>query len=233
MPLLVGDGGGGGGGKVNSASGHSTGNKTSKTAPKPKPATVPNPYPAYDQQQAISRRVQQPAPNYNSNGGGGGGYSSPTPAAAPKPAAPVAPPKPKPTFDQWLSKDSDYQSAFAAYNLQLEQAKTAHDANVQGAQMDQTNQVNDWQTQFDRGSQQLLDDFASRGLGNSGLFADAKAKYTSDSEATKQALMDAILRRIQGEDSSLTGTTTNIQQQIQEAKNLAAKRGAGQFSGTV
>lgn len=231
MPLLSDGGGGVAAPRTNSQSGRNTGNKTRQTAPKQKPAQVANPYPAYDQQQAISRRVQQPAPNYNSNGGGGGGYAAPTSPAAPKPAAPVAPPKP--SFDQWLAKDSDYQSAFAAYNLQLEQAKTARDANVQAAQMDQTNQVNDWQTQFDRGSQQLLDDFASRGLGNSGLFADAKAKYTSDSEATKQALMDAILRRIQGEDSSLTGTTTNIQQQIQEAKNLAAKRGAGQFSGTV
>lgn len=227
MPLLVGDGGGGGTSKTNSQSGHSTGNKTPKTAPRPKPPTAPNPYPSYTapQQTAITNRI-----NGGGGGGNGGGYNSPTPTPAPKPAPP---PPPKPSFDQWLMKDSDYQSALAAYNLQLEQAKTAHDTNIQAANMDQTNQVNDWQTQFERGSEQLLNDFASRGLGNSGLFADAKAKYVSDSEATKQSLIDAIMRRIQGEDASLTGTQTNIQQQIQEAKNLAAKRGAGQFSGTV
>jgi len=228
MPLLVGDGAGGTG-ATNSASGHSTGNKTPRTAPKPKPPVAANPYPSYSapaQQTAINNRI-------NSGGskpsGNVGGPTSPAPAPAPKPA----PAPPKPSFDQWLMKDSDYQAAISAYNLQLEQARTAHDNNIQAANMDQTNQLSDWQTQYDRGSEQLLNDFASRGLGNSGLFADAKAKYTTDSEATKQALIDAIMRRIQGEDANLTGTQTNIQQQIQAAKNEAAKRGAGQFTGTV
>jgi len=162
--------------------------------------------------------------------------SSPAPthsASAPTHPAAATPPQKLPTFDQWAMKDSAYQQAISAYNLALSNAQTAHDANIAAANQDQTNQINDWQTQYDRGSQSMLDDFASRGLGNSGLYADARAKYTSDAEAQKQSLLDAIMRRIQGEDTSLTGTQTDIQAQIQAAKQAAAARGAGQYSGTV
>lgn len=187
---------------------------------------------------AVSRRIN--------NNGGGGGYSSPTPKPAPSapisggikqgkpPAKPATPAKPKlPTFDQWAMKDSAYQQALADYNLAVSQYQTTHDNNVSMAEQDRSNQLNDWQTQYDRGLQGLLDDFAARGLGNSGLYADAQTKYTSDAEAQKQALMDAILRRITGEDQALTDNNTAAQQALQQAKQLAAQRGAGQFSGTV
>lgn len=181
---------------------------------------------------AVARRM-----NRNAGGGNGGGSGKngggKTPSTAPaKPAAP-AKPVALPTFDQWAMKDSAYQQALAEYNLQISNQQNEHDTNISAARQDETNQTGDWQTQFERGQQGLLDDFAARGLGNSGLYADASQKYVSDQEAQKQSIMDAILRRIQGADSQLTGDKTASDNWLQEQKLAAAQRGAGKFSGTV
>lgn len=208
------------GGRVNA------GPKPTKKAPKSK-NTSNNNSPA--RQDAMTRRAN--SGGYSGGGGnsGGGGGNRNKP---PKPATPAKPAQ-LPTFDEWAMKDSAYQQALADYNLRLSNAQNKHDTLISAANQDQTNQIGDWQTQFERGQQGLLDDFAARGLGNSGLYADAQQKYVSDSEAQKQAIMDAILRRIQGADSELAGNKTAEEQALQQAKLAAAQRGAGKYSGTV
>lgn len=213
------------------------------TTPKPAtPAPKPKPKPSTG---AVSRRItanttsnsKSTAPKSTAPKSTTPTVSKPkptTPAPVAKPAAPATPATPAlPSFDEWAMKDAEYQQALASYNLQLANAQNNRDTDIAAANQDQTNQLSDWQTQFDRGQQGLLDDFAARGLGNSGLFVQARDQYVSDAEAQKQALMDAILRRIQGADTSLTGEKTKAQDYLQQQKLLAAQRGAGQFSGTV
>lgn len=201
-------------------------NPNQRSVPQPRPSSggsTPKPTSG-----SISRRASGSSSVPGGGAPGGAGRTA-TPVAIPKPAPTPALPR----FDQWAMKDAAYQQALSEYNLNIANSQTAHDQSVSQAGQDQTAQLGDWQTQYDRGNESLLNDFAARGLGNSGLFADAQQKYTSDAEAQKQSVIDAIMRRISGADQQTTDTKTTLEQQLAQAKQLAAQRGAGQYSGTV
>lgn len=146
----------------------------------------------------------------------------------PTPAAPA-----KPSFSDWLAKDSIYQDALSAYNRDLANLQSEYDYNVSAANTDKTNQLGDWQTQYDRDLESMLENFAARGMANSGAFADERSRYISDQEAIKQSLIDAISRRLDALGTDLQSGKNQLMDTLTLAKRAAAERGAGQYSGVT
>lgn len=219
--LEAGGGGGGGGGGFGSGLG-SIFNSVKKSFPQSAPP--------------------KKKPNYSYGGGGGGGnnhYHSPQPTYNPphysRPAVgstskgTVAPSVPAPTkppmsLDQWLAQDTVFQSSKNSYAKALqdymaqdaaERAKynNEYGASVQKLQQDKT--IN---------QQALNDDYASRGLLTSGLYANALNEF-QNKYATQQADMERAKQAYLGDlTTDQNNFKTQQQLQIQQAQDAAAAR---------
>lgn len=153
---------------------------------------------------------------YSSGGGGGGGISSKPVIKAPSLAA-------------YLGTDSTYQQALsggkrtlADFISQLNQkrgdATTQYNTTSAGMERDRTQQLSD-----------LRDEFASRGLIQSGLYGEQQGKfqqqYTDQSNALKQQQTSLL--------ADLMSQQTNYQREqdlaLQAAKQQAIQRRAAQY----
>ncbi len=131
-------------------------------------------------------------------------------------------------FESWLAKDSTYQDALNSYNRSMAEATSTKDYLTNVANTDQANQLADWDVQYNRGLDSLLEDFAARGMANSGAYAQERSNYMSDQESARQALMDAIARRIEEVNTGYESTQTGLNDTLALARREAADRGRDQ-----
>lgn len=170
------------------------------------------------------------------NGGGGNGYraasgpqvSTPRPPVGNTPSGQIAASLPAPTpppvsVEDFLAKDtafrsqqSAYQKALADYAAQMQ----AEQGKYNGEFSAQTKQLGLDRTE---GVTNLRDDYASRGLVNSGVFADAlgdlNTKFdtsAADLERAKQAYMDDLTT---GQTNFKTTQQTLLEKARQDALN--------------
>lgn len=237
--MAAGGGGGGGGSTANNytsyGGAYNYGAKKSAVKARPKKPAVKAPAkravtPKRPIVRATPRNPVRPSGN---GGGGGGGYSSrntngvgssSTGAVVPKVAAPVVP-----SDTDWLKTDSTYLQQSAAlkkalqdYTLQQGQAKTGYETNY-------ASDLNAWGTNQKAALGDLENDYASRGLLNSGLYADSLATTNNDWDQRKSALEQARMQYMQGLTSDLTNFTAQQGLTDTQARQEAAARKAAKY----
>lgn len=165
-----------------------------------------------------------------SYGGGGGGVGS-TRTGAISSFAPPPPPKPPapPTLEAFSAKDSTYQSqlsalkkALADYLAQQGQSKTQY----------LTSYGADKKTLGENRTQGLSDlenDYASRGLLQSGLYADSLSDLNADFDKRQAALDQARAAFLAQQTNDLTNFKSEQQIAQQKALQEAAARRAAQY----
>lgn len=188
--------------------------------------------------------------NRNSGGGGGarrssgGGNYSPQPSvhyqSPPRPAvgttskgtvSPSVPaPTPKPiSLDDWLAKDTAFQSSKSNYQRALDDYMAQMQAEQGKYNNEYTSGLNKLNVEKGDAQTALNDDYASRGLLNSGLYATALNDFQQN-YATKQGDME---RAKSAYFNDLNTDKTNFQTQqsleLDKAKQAAAARRAAQF----
>lgn len=167
-----------------------------------------------------SSNVTRPAVGSNSSGAISKTVTTPVVATpTPKPAAPAVP-----TIDQWLAKDAVYnqqKNAFnkaladylAQYNNQQNQYTTDFNANLGNIGKDQELQ-----------RKALEDDYASRGLMNSGLFADALNQFNTGYDERRTAMETAKANFLTNLLSQRNNYNSEQQALLDKAKQDAVNR---------
>lgn len=167
-----------------------------------------------------SSSVTRPAVGSNSSGAISKTVTTPVVATpTPKPAAPAVP-----TIDQWLAKDAVYnqqKNAFnkaladylAQYNNQQNQYTTDFNANLGNIGKDQELQ-----------RKALEDDYASRGLMNSGLFADALNQFNTGYDERRTAMETAKANFLTNLLSQRNNYNSEQQALLDKAKQDAVNR---------
>lgn len=155
--------------------------------------------------------------SYSGGGGGGGGSYS-----APKVSIP--------SIAKYLGTDSAYQTAVSGGKRTLHdfisditrrrgEAGTQYNQTLSGMERDRGNQLND-----------MRQEFASRGIINSGLFADAEGKFQT--QYTDQ--LNALKQQQAGLLADLLSQQNNAQREyelaLQQAKQEALARRAAQYN---
>jgi hypothetical protein len=115
-----------------------------------------------------------PAPRVGSNSSGRVSYTAPPPTPAP-------PPRPKPPSQgDWIGKDTTYQQQQSAYNQALKDYAAQFTA-------EQGKYNNEFAAGMDKlgldrtqGAEDLQNDYASRGMLTSGVYADALNDFNKD-----------------------------------------------------
>lgn len=140
-----------------------------------------------------------------------------------------APTKPPMTLDQWLASDTAFQSQKTAYDKALKDYAAQDAAERAKYGQEYTASLGKLNTEKGEGQQALNDDYASRGLMSSGLYADALNDFQNNF-ATRQADLE---RARQAYLADLTTDKTNFstQQQLElkKAQDAAAARRAAQL----
>ncbi len=169
---------------------------------------------------AIRRRQQKNEPakpaGYQAEKGKGGGNptSKKLKAAATRPhtPAPVAPgPIQPPGLDEFLAGDVDYQSGMSGLQRALQQYRLQNESaqgNVKSTYQTAINRMGEERT---KALQSMKDDFASRGLLDSGMYAQANSDYDTsynqqlaDLGTDQQSSLQALLDELSGEESNNT-----------------------------
>lgn len=167
---------------------------------------------------------------YGSTGGGyqGGGGVGSSRSGSISYSAPPPPPKP-PSLADFLAKDS----AYSTQKSSLAKAKADYAAQQQKAQTQYlTGYASDADTLKQNRAASLADlenDYAGRGMMNSGLYADSLATTNNDWDKRTSALEAAKAAFLSG----LTDDATNFSQEqliaLQKAEAEAAARRAAQY----
>lgn len=162
-----------------------------------------------------------------SSSGGGAGYGS-SPTGQISQAAPTPPPRP-PSLADFLGSDSVYTQQMSAldkaradYLAQQGQAKTQYLTGYTG----DLNQLNENRTE---GLGNLENDFASRGLLRSGLYADDMAHMNKDFDTKQSNLEQAKANFIAQLAQDLTNFSGEQDITRTKAKSDAAARRAAQY----
>lgn len=192
----------------------SSGTRTASRSTTRKPVT---PTRGYTPQRSVSRqptynppRVSRPAVGSTSKG-----------TVAPSVPAPARPPM---TLDQWLANDTTFKSSKDAYSRALqdymtqdtaERSKYDNEYNSSLEKMAQDKTVN---------QQALNDDYAGRGLLNSGLYANALNEF-QNKYSTQQADLERARSAYFGDLNVDKSNFQNQQQlELQKAQQAAAAR---------
>ena len=167
--------------------------------------------------------------NYGGGGGGGVGSNRYGNISNFAPTPPPAPPRP-PSLEAFSAKDSTYQSqlsalkkALADYMAQQGQSKTQY----------LTGYTSDRDTLGKNRTQGLSDlenDYASRGLLQSGLYADSMSDLNTDFDKRQAALDQARAAFLAQQTSDLTNFKSEQQLTQQKALQEAAARRAAQYT---
>jgi hypothetical protein len=135
-----------------------------------------------------------------------------------------------PTVDQWLAGDTTYQD-------QIAQLQRAYAEMVAGQKLDETNyqtsyaqQLRDLNNSKTQGFTNLQDDYASRGLLKSGLYADAYSQLQDQYNNQQTGLDTARAQYEAGLNQSLTGFTNDQNTTKTSAMQEAIARRAAKFN---
>lgn len=164
-------------------------------------------------------------------------YVPPRPAVGSTSKGTIAPSLPKPapaptpmTLDQWLAGDTAYMGQKSSY----EKALKDYQAQKAGEQGKYTNEYNAsvQKLNTDKLNQQtaLTDDYAGRGLLQSGVYADALGDFQNNFKAQAADLERAKGAYFGDLATDSTNFTTQQQLQMQQAKDAAAARRAAKYN---
>ena len=206
--------------------------------PKPKPKPKPTYHPP--------KQRYTPPPTYNpppppSGGGGGGGGSSyggggggvgsgrgGNISRVATPAPPPPPPKP-PSLSQFLKKDSTYTTQVADLKNALAQYIANQGQNRAEYQTNYAGDVRDIRKGRKEGLTGLEQDFAGRGLLNSGLYANQMQELNSSWDQHRSDLDKARAAYLAGLKSDLGNFREDQRVARQKAKSSAANRRAVKY----
>ena len=154
------------------------------------PVYSPAPQSAYAPAPIYQQPAYSPAPINYGGGGGGGGYA---PSPAPEPAPMPAPRRP--TESEWLAGDSEYQAQVNEYNRALDTFKQR--INRKKSLFDEDYKTSEGVTNKNQATSlgALGEDFAARGMSNSGLF---DASRTEVQDNFKRQLNNLLMVRDRG-----------------------------------
>lgn len=164
------------------------------------------------------------------NGGGGGGVGTNRTGGISNFAPPPAPPAP-PNLEAFSAKDSTYQNQLSALKKALADYMAQQG---QGKNQYLTSYASDAKSLGENRTQGLDDlgnDFASRGLLQSGLYADSLSDLNSDFDKRQAALDQARAAFLAQQGSDLTNFKSEQQLTQQKALQEAAARRAAQYGG--
>lgn len=189
------------------------------------PSYTPPPQTYYPPPQTFSQPF---IPQQTFSGGGGGGNIQAFSAPAPAPAPPPPPPPPKRpaalNATDWLQGDSGYQDQMSEYDRaaatflarikkEKEQFNLDNDVAVKGNSRNRGVALQD-----------NADDFAARGMMNSGLFDQESQELTGRFNEQDSLLARILQRQIGDADDRLADNRTEIQLGRGNAKRQALAR---------
>lgn len=178
------------------SSGNWSGNKAVKVSAAPSyshSVAAPAPRPTYTPQSPSrppAARQSTPATNYGSNASGN------IVPAAPAPTVPAAPAPP--SIEQWLANDTTYKSQHDALTKAISDYVLQSTASQNQYGVDYTTNTGKLAENRTNGGLGLQDDYASRGLMNSGLYAkaygDLQTQYDSQQKDLDTAKANFITK---------------------------------------
>lgn len=182
----------------------------------------------------------------------GGQYKSSTPRAVPqatqgpiqrsgtpsapakKPAPKKAAPKPKiPGINKYLAGDTTYNDQTSQLRAQLEKFKTDNASQQSMVGQDFQTALQKMMSQRDSDLGNIQNDFAARGLLNSGLYTDAVGKYNTDYESQKGDLQTGEQRSLSQLLADLSNYQTENSSGMTAAQQDAIRRRAQQYGITA
>lgn len=222
-------GGGGGGSSFNASRAGSSLFYRPSSGAVPYPARVNSPIPSAFRRPTVAappvnspvRRPvapRAPAPSRPISSGNSIGSNSTgriSPIAPPPPAAPPPPPA-APDINQWLAGDTTYKSQMDASHKALQDYLTQMTGQQNTYNQDYQKNILNLGDQQKQGQGDLENDYASRGLSQSGLMIDALAKFKTEYDKRQSDLASGRASFLQ----DLTSGKTNFQstQGLQEQK---------------
>jgi hypothetical protein len=152
---------------------------------------------------------------------------NPTPQPAPQTAAPAAPQPPKQqSLDDWLAGDTTYNQQQANFN----KAKADYDAQYT-QQQQQTNRdyatstrALNQQGTLDRENQ--MNDYAGRGIVNSGVYANALSQYNDQFNTKMNNLNQGLQDTLNNQNMARTNFLRQTQYEQDAARQDAVRRRA-------
>lgn len=145
-------------------------------------------------------------------------------ASTPAPSAPAQNP-----LDQWLAGDSTYQSQLANYN----KSRADYDAQWWGQKNNTTRDYDistralNQQGEVDRDNQ--MNDYAGRGVLNSGVYGTALADYNQNFNTKLQNLLQGKNDSLANQENAKTNFYRQLQFEMDAAKQDAIRRRAQQL----
>jgi hypothetical protein len=177
-----------------------------------RPKARPSPNPTY------SRGFTYRPPR-NSGGGGsfsGGGFVGGGGGGS------VSRPKPPPSLSQWLARDADYQDQQRSFSRALSDFTADYTRKRGKVTGDYQSGVKSMGEQRVKDLQDIMNDFAARGLLQSGLYGQRQSDY----EKQYQQNLSDLTRQETSSLSDLDSEKTQFTRQQQLAKETARKEAA-------
>lgn len=145
---------------------------------------------------------------------------------APSVPAPAPPPM---TLDQWLAKDTSYLTQKNAYDKALKDYAAQDTAERNKYTNEYNSSLGKLNLEKTDAQSALNDDYAGRGMLNSGLYADALNDFQNN-YATRQADLERARQAYLNDlTTDKTNFTTQQQLELQRAKDAAAARRTAQL----
>jgi LysM repeat protein len=158
-------------------------------------------------------------PNYNK------AVTQAAPVATPQaPQAPVAPPTP--SLEEWLAGDSTYNSQQAGYNRSKADYEAQYNQQQQNTNRDYaiSQRALDQQGTTDRDQQ--LNDYAGRGIVNSGVYGTALSEYNQGFNTKVANLNQGLQDTLNNQNNAHTNYLRQLQLEQDTAKQDAIRRRA-------
>lgn len=198
----------------------------SANAPMRRVPSAPNHAPA------VSRRI---------NGGGGGntaprytsgkniGSNSTGRISPVAPPAPPAPKKPPMSIEQWLAGDTAYKQQTAAQTKGLADYQTQMGAQEANYRTDYTRNDLNQDDQYKVNKQSMADDYASRGMSESGLAVKSYADLATEYQKQQSALSTGQAQYLANNQTGLANYKSTQNIDAQRYKNEAVQRRAAKL----
>lgn len=177
---------------------------------------------------APQRSYRPPAPK---------SYTPPRPAVGSTSKGTIAPsvpkPQPKPTpmsLDQWLGADTAYLGQKSSYEKALKDYQAQKAAEEGKYNNEYNSSVSKLNTDRDTQQTALTDDYAGRGLLQSGVYADALGDFQNNFKTQAGDLERAKSAYFGDLATDSTNFQTQQQLQLQQAKDAAAARRTAKFN---
>lgn len=194
------------------ASPNSSGQYTGGSSSRARPAPVAQPGPV----QRTGNQTRHPAPKPAPKGKGKGGKG--------KGKGPAVP-----SVDQFLAGDSTYQGQYSSLQKALDDQKNQYNSQTGIVNQDFATALQKLQDQRTQDLQAMQNDYAARGLLNSGLYTDALGQYDTKYQQQYGELGTDQQRSLADLLSSLNAYSSENTATLSAAKQDAIRRRAAQY----